>query len=165
MQVHRKILIAGAGALALALIALAQSPAPKPGLYEVTSKMTWQQSPFPEGMPAPPGTGGPHTAQTCVTQAQIDKYNGPKPQANRGCQISNIQKNDNGMSAEITCGAPMAGKGTVETTWTDPGHSKSKVHFTGSMQMGPNSKTIEWTVEAESTYKGPDCGSVKPAVE
>ena len=164
MQAHRKILIA-AGTLAVALIALAQTPTPKPGLYEVTSKMTWQQSPFPDGMQPPPGFGGTHTAQTCVTQAQIDKYNGPKPQANRGCQVTDIQKSGNGMTAEITCGAPMSGKGTVETSWTDSGHNKSKVHFNGSMQMGPNSKQIEWTLETESTYKGSDCGSVKPVAE
>jgi len=163
MRVHRNVLIAGTVTLAMAFIALAQGPTPKAGLYEVTSKMTWQQSPFPEGMQAPPGAGAAHSAQVCVTQAQIDKYNGPKPQANRGCEITNIQKRDNGMTAEITCAAPMSGKGTVETTWTDAGHSKSKVHFNGSMQMGQNSKTIEWTVESDSNYKGPDCGSVKPA--
>jgi len=165
MRVHRNLLIAGTGTLVLALIALAQRPTPKPGLYEVTSKMSWQQSPFPEGMQAPAGSGAAHTAQTCVTQAQIDRYSGPKPQANRGCQVSNIQKNGTGMTAEISCGAPMSGKGTVETRWTDTAHSKSKVHFTGAMQVGPNSKTIEWTIETESTYKGADCGSVKPAAE
>lgn len=165
MPIQRNILIAGGCMLGALLIVWAQGPTPKPGLYDVTSTMTWQQSPFPEGMQAPAGMGGPHTAQTCVTQAQIDKYNGPKPQANRGCQVTNIQKHDQGMTAELSCSAPMTGKGTVETTWTDSGHSKSKVHFTGSMQMGPNSKTVEWTMETESTYKGPDCGSVKPAVE
>lgn len=163
MSVHRRVVIVGSCMAALALIAWAQ--APKAGLYEVTSKMTWQQSPFPAGMQAPSGEGSAHTAQACVTQAQIDKYNGPKPQANRGCQISNIQKHDNGMTAEISCGTPMTGKGSVETTWIDSGHSKSKVHFTGSMQMGSNSTTVEWTIESESTYKGPDCGSVKPIAE
>lgn len=164
MRVHLKVLIASSLVAGAALFAWAQQ-SPKPGLYEVTSHMTWQQSPFPEEMQAPPGSGGPHSAQVCVTQAQIDKYSGPKPQARGGCNISNIQKNANGMTAEITCGAPMAGKGTVATTWTDPGHSKSKVHFTGEMHVGQNTKTVEWTVESQSTYKGADCGSVKPAVD
>ncbi len=147
----------------MALVAWAQ--APKAGLYEVTNRMTWQQSPFPEGMQAPPGSAGPHTAQTCVTKAQIEKYNGPKPEAHGGCEISNIQKHDSGMSAVISCGAPMAGQGTIETTWTDSGHSKSKIHFTGSMHVGPDTKTVEWTIDSESTYKSPDCGTVKPAAE
>jgi hypothetical protein len=165
MRIHRSILIAASCVIGAALIACAQHPSPKPGLYDVTNKMTWQQSPFPAGMQAPPGSGGPHSSQVCVTQAQIDKYNGPKPDARGGCQISNIQKHDAGMTAEITCGAPMTGKGTVATDWTDSGHSKSKVHFTGSMQMGPDSKTVEWTVESESTYKGHDCGTVKPLAD
>ena len=163
MRIYRYLAIAGSCVAGLVLIAWAQSP--KAGLYEVTSHMTWQQSPFPEGMQAPPGAGGPHSSQVCVTQAQIDKYNGPKPQARGGCDIKNVQKSAVGMTAEIVCGGPMSGKGTVNTTWTDSGHSKSKVHFTGSMQMGPNSKTVEWTVESESNYKGPDCGSVKPTTE
>jgi len=163
MRIRSTILIAGAGTLALALIALAQPPKPKPGLYEVTNTMTWQQSPFPEGMKAPKGSGEPHTGQTCITQEQIDKYNGPKPEANRGCQISNVQKHGSGMTAEIACGAPMKGNGTVKSTWVDSGHSKSKVHFTGSMNVGNQVKTIEWTLDSQSSYKGPDCGSVQPS--
>jgi len=28
--------------------------------------------------------------------------------------------------------------------------------------MGPNTMTMEYTIESSSIYKGPDCGSVKP---
>jgi len=164
MRIHPFVLVVAPCAISVALIVQAQSP--KAGLYEVSSKMTWQHSPFPEGMQAPSGSGGPHTTKVCVTQAQIDKYNGPKPSAHGGnCQVGNIQKNQHGMTAEITCGVPMTGKGKVETTWTDSGHSKSKVHFTGSMKMGQESKTIEWTVQSQSTFKGGNCGGVKPADE
>lgn len=164
MRIHLTILIVGTGTLAIALIALAQRPTPKPGLYEVTNKMTWQQSPFPDSLKEPRGSGGPHTAQTCITQAQIDKYNGPKPEAHGGsCQITNIQKRASGMTAEINCGPPMTGKGTVETRWISSGHSKSKIHFTGSMHVGQNLKTIEWTVDSDSIYKGADCGAVQPS--
>jgi hypothetical protein len=166
MRSYRFILVIGSWMLALALMAWAQHPAPKPGLYEVTNKMTWQQSPFPDDMKSPKGSGAPHTAETCITRAQIEKYNGPKPVAQGGsCQITNIQKRKNGMTAEISCGPPITGRGTVETRWIDSGHSKGKVHFTGSMHVGPNLKTIEWTIDSESTYKGPNCGNVKPAAE
>jgi len=37
-----------------------------------------------------------------------------------------------------------------------------KVHFIGAMQMGPNSRAIEYTIESSSIYKGSDCGSVQP---
>jgi hypothetical protein len=30
------------------------------------------------------------------------------------------------------------------------------------MQMGPNAVPVEYTITATSTYKGADCGSVKP---
>ena len=40
-------------------------------------------------------------------------------------------------------------------------HATGKVHFVGSMQVGPNSKPIEWTTASSSIYKGIDCGSVK----
>ena len=160
---YRYVLAIGTCTLALAVIASAQRPVPKPGLYEVTNKMTWQQSPFPDDTQEKPGSGAPHTAQTCITQAQIDKYNGPKPEARGGsCQVTNIQKRQSGMTAEMNCGAPMSGKGTIQTRWIDSRHSKSKIHFTGSMHVGKNVKTVEWTIDSESTYKGPDCGTVKP---
>lgn len=141
----------------------------KAGLWEITSTMTWQQSPFPQGMNLPPGAaanspfgGGPHTTDVCVTQAQIDKFGGVPPQTQRDCQVSNIQLSPTGMSAVITCSGHFAGTGTVSTTFVDATHSTTKVHFTGSMQMGPNSRPIEWTVAASSVYKGSDCGFVKP---
>lgn len=160
MRLHRKTVIAGIWIAVVALAAWAQ--APKAGLYQVTHTMTWQKSPFPADMQIKPGTGGPHTAQTCITQAQIDKYSGPKPTASGGCEITNIRKRPNGMTADMTCTGSTRGKGTVETHWTNSRHSKSKVHFTGEMQMGQQTKPVEWTLESESTYKGADCGAVKP---
>lgn len=161
LRIPRNILIAVSCASVAALVLWAQTP--KSGLYEVTNRMIWQRSPFPDEMQAPPGSGSPHTAQTCITQAQIDKYNGPKPEAGGGCQVSNIRKREGGMSAEITCTGSTKGKGTIKTTWGDSTHSSSRVHFIGEMQVGQNSKTVEWTIESESIYKGPDCGSVKPS--
>jgi len=68
------------------------------------------------------------------------------------------------MTAAIACTGQMSGTGTVESNWTIPDHSKGKVHFTGTLTMGPNTKPVEWTIDSESAYKGPDCGSVKPVV-
>jgi Protein of unknown function (DUF3617) len=138
----------------------------QPGLYEVTSKMTWQQSPLPPGMAAPPNSpfsGAPHTNQVCVTQAQIDKYAGPPPQTRGDCQMSNLNKTATGMSGTLVCTGQMAGSGDFESHWT-LGEDKgtTKVHFTGTMTMGPRSAPVEWTLESTSVFKGPDCGSVKP---
>jgi hypothetical protein len=151
---------------AVALTASAQMNR-KPGLWEMTSTMTWQQSPLPPGMTMPAGAnspfgGGAHTSQVCVTQAMIDKYGAPVPQSRGGCQVSNVQLKPGSMSADWICTGMMAGKGTIESSWTDSDHATSKVHFSGSMQMGPNATPVEYTIVAASAYKGADCGSVKP---
>jgi hypothetical protein len=148
--------------LALAIVALAQAVR-KPGLWEMTSSMTYQQSPFPPGMPASAlaAMSAPHTVQVCLTQAMIDKYGAPLSQ-NRDCQITNIMLKPTGMTAEMVCTGRMSGHGDMESSWTDGNVAKGKVHFIGTMQAGPNSMPVEWTVVSTSVYKGPDCGSVKP---
>lgn len=157
-------------AFGVALLAVAQAGR-KPGLWEVTSKMTWQQSPFPAGMTGPAGAStmnaAPHATQVCLTQAMIDKYGGPMPQThNNDCQVSNINRTASGMTADWTCSGQMSGKGTIESSWTDDNHTAGKIHFVGTMQTRQGvGKTVEWTNESTSVYKGPDCGSVKPIDE
>jgi len=167
MRSTRTLITLGCCLSALAVSAAAQSTR-KPGLWETTSTMSWQQSPMPPGMQAPPGSpfgGGPHTTQVCLTQEMIDKYGAPVPQPSRGsCQVTNVSLKLTGMTASIACTGQMSGTGTVESNWTIPDHSKGKVHFTGTLTMGPNTKPVEWTIDSESAYKGPDCGSVKPVV-
>jgi hypothetical protein len=152
--------------LAAAGFAGAQSSR-KPGLWEVTSTMSFEKSPLPPGMQAPPGSpfsGAPRTSQVCVSQAMIDKYGGPPPNPGRGdCQMAGVSIKPGGMTGTMTCTGQMAGTGTVEMTFTDPASAQTKVHFTGTLQMGPRSAPVEWTMEANSSFKGPDCGSVKPA--
>jgi hypothetical protein len=153
--------------LAIAAFAWAQANR-KPGLWEMTTTMTWQQSPMPPGMTMPPGAnspfgGGPRTTQVCLTQAMIDKYGAPMPQSRSGeCQISNVVLKASSMTADWVCSGRMAGKGTLESSWAIPDQATGKVHFVGTMQMGPNSRQVEYTIESSSVYKGPDCGSVAP---
>jgi hypothetical protein len=144
--------------VAAALFARAQSTR-KPGLWEMTANMTWQQSPMPGGMTMP--GAGPHTMQVCLTQAMIDRYGAPISQ-NRDCQITNIAIKPNGMTADLVCSGQMIGKGEVSASWADGNRATGRIHFAGSMQAGPNSMPVEWTVDSSSVYKGPDCGSVKP---
>ncbi len=167
MRKTRISITLGCCLFAIAIIAWAQAVR-KPGLWEMTTNMTWQKSPLPPGMTMPPGVnspfgGGPHTTQVCLTQAQIDKYGAPMPSSRNGeCQISNVALKPSSMTADWVCTGRMAGKGTLESSWNDPNHAIGKVHFTGAMQMGPNSMPVEYTIESSSIYKGPDCGSVKP---
>lgn len=157
MRLHRSLLVVSVCILLCGIAAQAQSR--KPGLYEVTATMNWQHSPFPGGMG--PGAG-PHTTQICVTQEQIDKYGDAPPQTHGNCQLNDVQKSLTGMKATLVCSKPMEGKGTVESTYADGMHAHTTIHFSGVMQMGTNSQPFEWTLESNSAYKGPDCGSVKP---
>jgi hypothetical protein len=152
---------------AMAIFAWGQTQR-KPGLWEITSTQTWQQSPFPPNMPMPPAAaaafgGGPRTTQICLTQAWIDRYGAPTPQS-RDCQVANVSLRPNSMTADWVCNGRMVGKGTLESSWDETGTAKGKVHFAGTMQGGrsPNPMPIEFTIESVSTYKGPDCGSVQP---
>jgi len=150
--------------LAVAFAARAQQVPLKPGLYETTVTVTWQKSPFPPGMPAQAmaAMSGPHTNQSCLTQAWIDKFGGPIPQSRGDCHMTNVSLTPASMTGTLVCTGQMGGSGDVNVEWTMGGSVKGKIHFAGTMTMGPNSMPAEWTNEFTSTYKGPDCGSVKP---
>ncbi len=151
-----------------ALAALAWGQNGKPGLYENTSEMSWQQSPFPPGMTMPPGMkspfgGGKHTSLTCLTADDLERYGAVPPESQGNCRVTSVSKHAKGMTAEMVCSGEMEGKATVEAAWLQDGRSKGKVHFVGTMQAGADSLPVEWTTEYISVYKGPDCGRVKPA--
>ena len=123
-----------------------------------------QAGAMPGGAPTGP-FGGPHTTEVCVTQAMIDKYGGPYSNPPRGdCKVTDISIKDTGMTASIACTGQMTATGTVATTFIDSNSSSTKVHMTGTMQRGPDSRPLDVTIQSRATYKGADCGSVKPAV-
>jgi hypothetical protein len=168
MRKIRVLIIMGCCLFAITLTASSQA-ARKPGLWETTSTMSWQKSPLPPGVNLPPGMKSPFsgmtvTAQTCYTQEMIDKYGGPMSRPQGGCKITNIVQKPNGMSADLVCTGNMSGKGEVWSSWTDSNHTSGKMHFAGTMQSGQNSTPVEWTTTFTSTYKGPDCGNVKPVI-
>ncbi|MGB0065178.1 MAG: DUF3617 family protein [Terracidiphilus sp.] len=153
---------------AAAVLCWAQA-ARKPGLWTMTSTITWQKSPMPPGMTLPPGVQNPfapitRTSDVCLTQEMIDKFGAPMmpPQAQESCTVSNVVLKTDSMTAEMTCTGRMNAHATIESSWPGGNTAHGKIHFTGAMQMGPNSAPIEYTVESTSVYKGADCGSVKP---
>ena len=152
----------------LALAGSASCQSRKAGLWELSTTMTWQQSPISPDlmakMPAgsPFGGGGAQTSQICLTQEQIDKFGAVVPQSRIGCSITNVVKGPNSMSAEMVCTGRLTGKAEMHSSWTDEDHATGKMHFLGAMQMGTNTRPMEWTSESVSVYKGADCGSVKP---
>ncbi|MGA9070728.1 MAG: DUF3617 family protein [Terracidiphilus sp.] len=168
---------------AVALFAWAQS-ARKAGLWETTTTMNMagmqmpqmpQNIQLPPGVQLPPGMRmpsagggspfGTHTSQVCVTQEMIDKYGGPTanpPSRNSACKMTNISIKANGMTATMACTGQLNATGDVQSTWTDGNTTHTTVHLKGTMQRGQNSMPVDMTMQSDSVYKGPDCGSVQP---
>jgi hypothetical protein len=142
------------GLCVVALAAQAQGQSRKPGLWEVSSSMT--MSGMPGNMPA----AGSHTTQVCVTQAMIDKYGGPTSSPPQGqCQMTNVSLTASGMTANLACTGKTSMTGTVQTTFVDA--NTTKTTMTMNMTMG-NGQAMTMTMQSTATYKGADCGSVKP---
>ncbi len=152
--------------LAAAILSWAQTVR-KPGLWEMTSTMTWQQTPLPPGSAMPQGANNPfapttRTTEVCLTQEMIDKFGVPFSTPEQDCTVSNLVLKSSSMSAEMTCTGRMNIHATMESSWPDGTTAHGKYHVTGTMQMGANATPIEFTVDSTSTFKGADCGSVKP---
>jgi hypothetical protein len=143
----------------LAMAACAGAQTRKAGLWDMTTTTTWQKSPAP-GMMGAPTT---QTTQVCLTQAMIDKYGAIMPSTRNGaCQMTNIVMKPGGMSGMMMCTGSMSGKGTMESSSADGIHATGSIHFVGSMKMGANTTPVEWTSKSNATFKGADCGTVKP---
>jgi hypothetical protein len=158
MHKNRVLIATGCCLFVLTVFAWAQAVR-KPGLWEMTTTTSWQQSSMPGGMTMP--GGGPHTTLVCLTQEMINKYGAPMPQS-PNCKISNVVLKTTSMTADWICSGRMAGKGTLESSWADPNHAIGKVHFVGVMQTRQNSMPVEYTINSSSIFKGADCGSVAP---
>lgn len=137
----------------VAITAVGWAQTRKAGLWEVTTTITFVQ---PAG-----AAGPPHTAMICVTQKQLDKYGAITPQS-AGCQFLNVVKKPNGATVDMVCTDKMDGKGTLEASWVDGEHTTSKVHFTGTMPVGLEVRSVEWTSNSSYVFKASDCGPLKP---
>ena len=144
-------------ALTVVTAAHAQSAPRKPGLWEITTTMT-QPAPTRAGAPA---NGMSTVSQVCATKEEFDKYGTFKPRMDASCQLADIVKHGNDMTANLVCSGRMKGQGTLESISTDSEHTHSKAHFTGVVQMGADSHPLEWTSESTAVFKSADCGAVK----
>ena len=166
-QSHIRIAL-GAALLALSMTALAQVMG-KPGLWEMTSTLTWQKTPMPPGITLPAGIANPfapttRTSQVCMTQEMIDKFGAPfaYSQGQENCTVTNIARKATSLTAEMTCTGRISGTTSIDSSWPDGNTAHGTAHFVGTMQMGAGTVPVEYTVKSTSTYKGADCGGVKP---
>lgn len=147
--------------LLVSSLALAQQR--KTGLWELTTTTTWQKSPFPASSAAnSPLADGTHTTQACFTQQMMDKYGAIVPQSHGDCHIINLVRKSNSMTADMVCTGRMSFKANLQSSWSDGEHATGSAHFVGSMQIGSDTKPMEWTTHTIGVYKSSDCGSVQP---
>jgi hypothetical protein len=132
------------------------------GLWEISTTMTWQQSPFMPGVVSGIGAGGKHTRRLCLTQEMIDKDGALLPQSHGDCSIQNKVMRQGGMAADWVCTGKIRGSGALETNWSDLEHATGRLHFAGTFQGGSEAFPIEWTTESSSVFKSEQCGVVRP---
>lgn len=143
-------------------LALSGTTTREPGLWETTSTTTWQKSPEIPGEQAPKLHAGTHTTQACLTEEMIKDYGALLPRPRGQCTIENQVFKDGKVTGDYVCSGMMSGRGKLESSWTDAEHATGRVHFSGTFQVGAERQPVEWTTETTSTFKSPNCGSVKP---
>src|ERR1022692_4292577 len=139
----------------------------KPGLWDVSSKITYQH-PGRVGMFSDPQSASPTdpapALPVCYSQQLIDKFGIMLPPSLRDCTYSNVARKANSMSADLVCIGRMGGKGSIEASWTDDEHVQGKIHFVARGNQGPTHTTMSlaWTEESSAVFKSADCGDIKP---
>ncbi len=158
----KKLSIAAALACSILGAAAGNAETRKAGLWEITTTTTWQKITGGPGSFVDPAAGGARTHDVCLTQEMIDKYGALLPQSRGQCHIEDKAMRAGGSSASWVCTGRMKGKGELETQWTDVDHANGSLHFVGTIQIGSESKPVEWTTVSTSVFKSSDCGNIKP---
>lgn len=98
----------------------------------------------------------------CLTPELIDRYGVILPPSLKDCELTHVQRTDGSFKADMTCKGGYNGFGSVESTWTDPGHVIGKIHFVSKTGEATNARALAWTQESTAVFKSSDCGGVKP---
>jgi Protein of unknown function (DUF3617) len=128
----------------------------KAGLWEVTTNMTWQQSPVKPGTPGGPPAAGSHATRVCLTQAMVDA-GALFPQSRGECHIQNKVVKPGSLTANYLCTGKMKGMGNLESTFPDLEHVNGTIHFLGTLEMGQKPQPIEWTTTSTAVFKTAQC--------
>ena len=160
MRKTRAWIVLGFWLVALTVAAFAETR--KPGLWEITTTITWQQSPFAGSAADSVAKAGKRTTQVCLTKSMIDDYGALLPQSRGSCHVANKLMTPGGMTADWVCEGRISGTGALSSTWPDLEHSSSTLHFLGTFLMGGDSQPVEWTTQSTAVFKSADCGTVRP---
>ena len=170
--------LAAAAAFALSFGASAQQM--KPGLWEITQRVTSsggdieasrakmqaqmanmspeQRKMMQEAMAkhgAGAGPGGANSAKTCMTKEMIDRDEIPTGKSD--CKLTKRDKSANTMKFMVTCvNPPSTSEGLITYTSSEAYTMKMVINS----QMRGKPETIN--MEGSGKWLGSDCGSVKP---
>lgn len=137
----------------------------KPGLWEVTTHTIRSHRGDPEarfnGNSLAGGEAETATLPACYTRELIEGYRIVLPPSLRDCALLNVHRTPRSVAADLSCKGTFNGRGSLETTWTDEDHAAGKVHF-ASRSRGAHPVILQWAEEVTATYKGSDCGNVRP---
>lgn len=98
----------------------------------------------------------------CLTQELVDSYGVILPPSLKDCELTHVQRTADSFKADMTCKGGYNGFGSVESTWTDPGHVVGKIRFVSKRGETTNARALAWTQESTAVFKSSDCGEVKP---
>lgn len=136
----------------------------KAGLWVVASSTRIQQpGEVPAngtilGSTAVAGAGLP----VCLTKEVVDSYGVILPPSLKDCELTHVQRTPESFKADMTCKGGYNGLGSVESSWTDPGHVVGKIRFVSKAGPANDARALAWTQESTAVFKSSDCGEVKP---
>lgn len=124
-----------------------QQPGESPGNFSAGHQGASQE---PAGVPV------------CLTQDVVDKFGVILPPSLRDCELSNVVQGADSFHADMMCKGSYNGVGSIESTWTDADHVAGKVRFVSRTGEAGNGRQMTWTQESTATFRGSNCGDVKP---
>ena len=130
----------------------------KAGQWEITTTMTYQQSPVPPGTRGGPPAAGSHTTTVCLTQEMVDA-GALLPQSRGQCRIEDKVVKPGSLTANYVCTGKMKGKGVLAATFADLEHATASLHFEGTLDVDAHAKPIEWTAVSNYLFKGAQCSN------
>jgi len=175
MNVKRTAIILACSLTTLPLLAHADAKTRKPGLWEVTTTMK-----FDEGGPQIPpqqleqmkamgikipGMGGdPIVMKQCLTQEQAEKEQAPHATDNKsGCKTSDFKRSGGKFSAKMTCDGNMKGEGEMEGSYSSAGDAyQGTWKFAGTETGHGKPHDVKMSSQYSGKWLGADCGDVKP---
>lgn len=147
----------------------------KPGLWEVTTTMSFDEG-GPQippdalekmkamGMKIPGMGGDPIVIKQCLTKEQADKEDAPQStQEKSGCKTTDVKHSGGKFSGKMVCDGSMKGEGEMEGTYASNGESyDGKWKFAGTETGHGKPHPVKMSSTFSGKYLGSDCGDTKP---